>query len=330
MLLRASPATAKEPSLSHPAAREATGPLGHAPGPAPRPRRRPVARSACQLPVPRTGSGRPTASLTNPGHCPRAEQGPCPTGQRAQSCEPPQGSSRPPGGAAEHPAAPGRQPAPYRMRCATRPAAPARPTPGAKSLPRPGRPGSGTEDHVQAEERPSSGWTMCRPAARHAPSMPAARHRRTSVLSGRRLRRPSRYWCSGVCQHLVNPGHRQPAPRGDSGPGCRAFRVQALEDPRVPLLRLPLQLGGVFEGSGGSPALARITACGVALQLALAYGLSGSGLPGIRLAMALAMARQCAAIARMYRRTEHPTATDCDKSRVSVTVAERHDGQGRE
>ncbi|MFD5191817.1 MATE family efflux transporter [Streptomyces sp. NPDC058357] len=100
--------------------------------------------------------------------------------------------------------------------------------------------------------------------------------------------------------------------------------------PYLVLLACFVALGGVFEGSGGSPALARITACGVALQLALAYGLSGSGLPGICLAMALAMALRCAAIARMYRRTEHPTATDCDKSRVSVTVVQRHDGQGRE
>ncbi|WP_329202155.1 MATE family efflux transporter [Streptomyces sp. NBC_01435] len=100
--------------------------------------------------------------------------------------------------------------------------------------------------------------------------------------------------------------------------------------PYLVLLACFIALGGVFEGSGGSPALARITTCGVALQLSLAYGLSGSGLPGICLAMALAMALQCAAIARMYRRTEHPTATDCDNSRVSVTVAERHDGQGRE
>lgn len=79
--------------------------------------------------------------------------------------------------------------------------------------------------------------------------------------------------------------------------------------PYVVLLACFIALGGVFEGSGGSPALARITACGVALQLGLAYGLSGSGLPGICLAMALATALQSAAIARMYRRTEHPKAT---------------------
>ncbi|MEU3478419.1 MATE family efflux transporter [Streptomyces sp. NPDC033754] len=73
--------------------------------------------------------------------------------------------------------------------------------------------------------------------------------------------------------------------------------------PYLILLACFIALGGVFEGSGGSAALARITLCGVALQLALAYGLSGSGLPGICLAMALAMALQCTALARMYRRT---------------------------
>ncbi|SCF98776.1 MATE family efflux transporter [Streptomyces sp. Ncost-T10-10d] len=92
--------------------------------------------------------------------------------------------------------------------------------------------------------------------------------------------------------------------------------------PYLMLLACFIALGGVFEGSGGSAALARITACGVALQLTLAYSLSGSGLPGICLAMALSMALQCAAIARMYRRTEHPTATDCDNSRVKVSVTE--------
>jgi putative MATE family efflux protein len=91
--------------------------------------------------------------------------------------------------------------------------------------------------------------------------------------------------------------------------------------PYLVLLACFIALGGVFEGSGGSAALARITVCGVALQLALAYSLSGSGLPGICLAVALAMALQCAAIARMYRRTEHPTVTDCDSSRLQIAVA---------
>ncbi len=77
--------------------------------------------------------------------------------------------------------------------------------------------------------------------------------------------------------------------------------------PYLVMLACFITLGGVFEGSGGSGALARITTCGVGLQLALAYGLSGSGLPGVCLAMAASMALQCAAVARMYRRTRPPT-----------------------
>ncbi|MFC8711540.1 MATE family efflux transporter [Streptomyces sp. NPDC057197] len=79
--------------------------------------------------------------------------------------------------------------------------------------------------------------------------------------------------------------------------------------PYLVLLACFIALGGVFEGSGGSPALARITLFGVLLQLALAYGLSGSGLPGICAAMAASMAAQCAAVVRMYRRAALPAAT---------------------
>ncbi|MEU8527489.1 MULTISPECIES: MATE family efflux transporter [Streptomyces] len=67
-----------------------------------------------------------------------------------------------------------------------------------------------------------------------------------------------------------------------------------------------IALAGVFEGGGASPVLARITFAGVLLQLPLAYGLSGPaglGLPGICLAMALAMAAQCGALAVLRRRT---------------------------
>ncbi|MEU5823992.1 MATE family efflux transporter [Streptomyces sp. NPDC047803] len=76
--------------------------------------------------------------------------------------------------------------------------------------------------------------------------------------------------------------------------------------PYLLLLACFIALGGVFEGSGASPALARITACGVVVQLALAYAWSGWGLPGICLAMALSMALRCAALAALYRRTAHP------------------------
>lgn len=74
--------------------------------------------------------------------------------------------------------------------------------------------------------------------------------------------------------------------------------------PYLVLLACCIALGGVFEAAGDSPSLARITACGTALQLVLAYSLSGpGGLPGVALAMVLSMAFQCAAVARMYGRT---------------------------
>jgi putative MATE family efflux protein len=78
--------------------------------------------------------------------------------------------------------------------------------------------------------------------------------------------------------------------------------------PYLVLLACFIALGGVFEGSCGSPALARITTVGVLLQLALAYALSGTGLPGICTALAASMAVQCAAVARMHRRTPAPAA----------------------
>ncbi|MEW2165771.1 MATE family efflux transporter [Streptomyces sp. NPDC007084] len=57
-----------------------------------------------------------------------------------------------------------------------------------------------------------------------------------------------------------------------------------------------IALGGVYEGSGGAPVLLRVTLAGTALQLPLAYALSGLGAPGICLALALSMAAQCAAL----------------------------------
>ncbi|WP_137989866.1 MATE family efflux transporter [Streptomyces vilmorinianum] len=70
-----------------------------------------------------------------------------------------------------------------------------------------------------------------------------------------------------------------------------------------------IAVAGVLEGSGGSPRLARITVVGVLAQLPLAYALSGLGLPGICLAMGLAMAGQCAALALLHRRTPTAQAT---------------------
>ncbi|MEU1654880.1 MATE family efflux transporter [Streptomyces griseofuscus] len=63
-----------------------------------------------------------------------------------------------------------------------------------------------------------------------------------------------------------------------------------------------IALGGVFEGSGGAPALLRITLLGTAVQLPLAAALSGLRLPGVALALAVSMAVQCAAVATLSRR----------------------------
>ncbi|MDX3527933.1 MATE family efflux transporter [Streptomyces sp. ID05-39B] len=63
-----------------------------------------------------------------------------------------------------------------------------------------------------------------------------------------------------------------------------------------------IALGGVFEGSGGAPVLLRVTVLGTAVQLPLAYALSGLGLPGVCLALALSMAVQCAVVGLLLRR----------------------------
>ncbi|MEU3745228.1 MULTISPECIES: MATE family efflux transporter [Streptomyces] len=72
--------------------------------------------------------------------------------------------------------------------------------------------------------------------------------------------------------------------------------------PYLVLMACFIGVAGVFEGSGAGPYLARITVAGVLVQLPLAYALSGLGLAGICLAMALAMAVQCAALGLLHRR----------------------------
>ncbi|MEU9392460.1 MATE family efflux transporter [Streptomyces sp. NPDC048324] len=72
--------------------------------------------------------------------------------------------------------------------------------------------------------------------------------------------------------------------------------------PYLLLMACFIALGGVFEGSGGAPVLLRVTLLGTALQLPLAYGLSGLGLPGVCLALALAMAVQCAVAGTLFIR----------------------------
>lgn len=86
--------------------------------------------------------------------------------------------------------------------------------------------------------------------------------------------------------------------------------------PYLLLLACFIALGGVFEGGGDSPLLVRITVCGVLLQLALARALSSLGLPGICLAMALAMAVQCAALARLWRRVPRQPVREGSAVRV--------------
>ncbi|MEW2156800.1 MATE family efflux transporter [Streptomyces sp. NPDC007189] len=76
--------------------------------------------------------------------------------------------------------------------------------------------------------------------------------------------------------------------------------------PYLLLMACFIALGGVFEGGGGAPALLRVTLLGTAVQLPLAYALGGLGLPGVCLALALAMAVQCAAVAALLARTGRP------------------------
>ncbi|MET9914035.1 MATE family efflux transporter [Streptomyces sp. NPDC006476] len=89
-----------------------------------------------------------------------------------------------------------------------------------------------------------------------------------------------------------------------AGPGVAHAGVLFLRSigPYLLLMACFIALGGVFEGSGGAPALLRVTLLGTAVQLPLAYGLSVLGLPGVCLAMALAMAVQCAVVAVLFAR----------------------------
>lgn len=89
-----------------------------------------------------------------------------------------------------------------------------------------------------------------------------------------------------------------------AGPDVAADGVLFLRcvGPYLVLMACCIALGGVFEGSGGAPVLPRVTLLGTAVQLPLAYGLSGLGLPGICLALAVSMAVQCAVLAPLLRR----------------------------
>ncbi|MDT7846895.1 MATE family efflux transporter [Streptomyces justiciae] len=80
--------------------------------------------------------------------------------------------------------------------------------------------------------------------------------------------------------------------------------------PYLLLMACFIALGGVFEGSGGAPVLLRVTLLGTAVQLPLAYGLSGLGLPGVCLAMAVAMAAQCAVVGVILGRSRRQEVTE--------------------
>ncbi|MFK4119461.1 hypothetical protein [Streptomyces longwoodensis] len=61
----------------------------------------------------------------------------------------------------------------------------------------------------------------------------------------------------------------------------------------------------------------RVTLLGTALQLAPAPLLAGLGLPGICLALALAMAAQCAAVVWLLRRERHQEDADVSLVRAA-------------
>ncbi|MCX5334741.1 MULTISPECIES: MATE family efflux transporter [unclassified Streptomyces] len=94
-----------------------------------------------------------------------------------------------------------------------------------------------------------------------------------------------------------------------AGPGVAHDGVLFLRcvGPYLLLMACFIALGGVFEGSGGAPVLLRVTLLGTAVQLPLAYGLSGLGLPGVCLALALSMTLQCAAVALLAARRQEVT-----------------------
>jgi Na+-driven multidrug efflux pump len=103
-----------------------------------------------------------------------------------------------------------------------------------------------------------------------------------------------------------------------AGPGVAHQSVLFLRcsGPYLLLMACFIALGGVSEGSGGAPALLRVTLLGTAVQLPLAYALSGLGLPGVCLALALAMAVQCAAVGVLLRRNRSQEETAVSLARV--------------
>ncbi|MFJ4279708.1 MATE family efflux transporter [Streptomyces massasporeus] len=87
--------------------------------------------------------------------------------------------------------------------------------------------------------------------------------------------------------------------------------------PYLVLMACLIALGGVFEGSGGASVLLRVTVLGTAVQLALAYGLTGLGLPGVCLALALATAVQCALAGMLFRQAPVQEETGVSPARAA-------------
>jgi putative MATE family efflux protein len=87
--------------------------------------------------------------------------------------------------------------------------------------------------------------------------------------------------------------------------------------PYLLLMACLIALGGVFEGSGGASVLLRVTVLGTAVQLALAYSLTGLGLPGVCLALALATAVQCALAGVLFRRAPAQEETGVSPARAA-------------
>ncbi|MGW3357912.1 MATE family efflux transporter [Streptomyces bungoensis] len=104
-----------------------------------------------------------------------------------------------------------------------------------------------------------------------------------------------------------------------AGPGVAGQGVLFLRcvGPYLLLMAGFIALGGVFEGSGGAPALLRVTLLGTAVQLPLADALSAFGLPGICLALALAMAVQCGAVTLLLRRARRREEAEVSFARVA-------------
>ncbi|MFD5593662.1 MATE family efflux transporter [Streptomyces griseorubiginosus] len=90
--------------------------------------------------------------------------------------------------------------------------------------------------------------------------------------------------------------------------------------PYLVLMACCIALGGVFEGSGGAPVLLRVTSLGTAVQLVLAYGFAGLGLPGVCLALALAMVVQCGLVLVLLRRVGRGVQEDAGASWAGVSV----------